>query len=153
INAATMAATLHRSFSRRIVFASDLVLFVALRINWRQPSCPASRARAGDFVRWHNQGPTRLPNQAETPHPAGRWWCVHAPNLLSALAPARRAPILPAVPRRTGDGVLDEDLISVRTRSPRGHSYIVLMGGALYIPEATPAAEISPNFRPQIGHI
>jgi len=30
---------------------------------------------------------------------------------------------------------------------------IVLIGYALYIPEATQAAEISPNFRPQIGHI
>jgi hypothetical protein len=30
---------------------------------------------------------------------------------------------------------------------------IVLIGRALYIPEATQAAEISPNFRPQIGHI
>jgi len=30
---------------------------------------------------------------------------------------------------------------------------IVLIGLALYIPEATQAAEISPNFRPQIGHI
>jgi hypothetical protein len=30
---------------------------------------------------------------------------------------------------------------------------IVWIAGALYIPEATQAAEISPNFRPQIGHI
>jgi hypothetical protein len=30
---------------------------------------------------------------------------------------------------------------------------IVLIAAALYIPEATQAAEISPNFRPQIGHI
>jgi len=32
-------------------------------------------------------------------------------------------------------------------------SHIVLIGGARYIREATQAAEISPNFRPQIGHI
>jgi len=59
-------------------------------------------------------------------------------------ATAGAAPVSAAQPTRSGG-----DLTVAAYQS----LHIVWIAAALYIPEATQAAEISPNFRPQIGHI